>query len=169
LILTLAVGSASFIAISKDQDLSRNNQNADKLIQEAEAKAVPVEGSPSVLELKFTSSDYQILVSDAQMPMTSDEMNAFSGMDVSMPCCSFNKTVANFSENCQCGHHLATYGVIKKMVKANIPRQKTQVEVRRWISYFFPQEAIAKELQTSGLSENEINSALKVLNSKGGC
>jgi len=170
LILVLLFGIGLPIGYSALHKESNNlPSSAGKLVADAEAKVVPAEGSASVFGLKFTSADYQILVNNAQMPMTSEEMNYFAGMDVSMPCCGFDKTVANFPENCQCGHHLATYGIIKKMTKANIPRQRTQIEVRRWIGYFFPKEAIAKELENSGASSGQIQRALDLLNSKGSC
>lgn len=154
--------------IKKEGNRSSNHM-AQNLITEAQAKVVPTEGSTSILGLKFTKSDYQSLVTASNMPMTTDEMNAFAGMDVSMPCCGFEATLPDFGENCQCGHHLATYGVIKKMVKAAIPHQRIQIEVRRWVNYFFPKEAIAKELEKSGASSGEIQKALELLNSKGNC
>jgi len=73
-----------------------------------------------------------------------------------MPCCVFGTSVPDYPKNCQCGHHLASYGLIKKMVKASVPRQRIQLETKRWISYFFPKEAIAKELEISGASQSEI-------------
>jgi len=147
----------------------QTKSETEQLVSKAEAKAVPREGSNSVLGLKFTSKDYRSLLNEAKMPMSAEEMQDFAGIDVTMPCCTFARTVANFSTNCQCGHHLAAYGVIKKMVKASVPRQRIQIETKRWVSYFFPKEAIAKELKTSGLSQEKINSSLQILNSKGGC
>ena len=165
LILALALLGPLGYAFYQKQTKSE----AEQLVSRAEAKAVPHEGSNSALGLKFTSKDYKSLLNEAEMPMSAEEMQDFAGIDVTMPCCAFAKTVANFSINCQCGHHLATYGVIKKMVKASIPRQRIQLETKRWISYFFPKEAIAKELKTSGLSQDKIDSSLQILNSKGGC
>ncbi len=147
----------------------KSDQKAENLIVLTRAKTVPAEESASVLGLKFSSNDYDTLVVASNMAMTDDEMKNFAGFDVTMACCGFTSTVETFSDNCQCGHHLASYGLIKKMIKAGESRDKIQSEVSRWINYFFPKEAIAKELQTSGLSPNELNSALQLLNSKGGC
>ena len=171
LFLVLLVGLAGSVGLlipSKSNGV-KNSTESGKLLKQVEAKVVPRTGSASVLGIKFTNQDYTMLVNDAQMPMTDEEMNQFANMDVAMPCCAFGQTLANFSENCQCGHHLATYGLIKKMVKANIPRQRIQIEVRRWVNYFFPKEAIAKELQSNGASSAEIQNALDLLNSKGSC
>ena len=147
----------------------KSDQEAENLIVLARAKTVPAEESASVLGLKFNSKDYETLVAASNMAMTEEEMNNFAGFDVSMPCCGFGKTVANFSNSCQCGHHLASYGLIKKMLKAGESRDKIQTEVSRWINYFFPKEAIAKELKMSGAQAAETQKALNLLGSKGGC
>ncbi len=169
LILVLIGTLLAALGIEMSKKTSSSENIAQGLITKAEAKVVPVEGSDSVMGLKFSTADYKVLVQNANLPMTTEEMPAFAGMDVSMPCCQFGTTEANFPDNCQCGHHLATYGVIKKMVKADIPRQRIQIEVRRWVNYFFPKEAIAKELEESGASKDEIQKALELLNSKGNC
>ncbi len=169
ILLILAIIGSLSVAMGFIEYQSKDFHRIQEIIQKTQAKVVPTENSSSVLGLKFTNNDYQILLNDSKMPMTDEKMNQFAGMDVSMPCCGFGKTIANFPDNCQCGHHLASYGLIKKMVKANLPRQRIQIEVQRWTDYFFPKEAIAEELQTSGLSQTEINNALQILNSKGGC
>ena len=164
-VITIPIG----YVLNQKKDNNGNNNKVQELINNIQSKVVSAEGSDSILGLKFTNSDYNVLLTDAKIPMSTDEMNNFAGTDVLMPCCGFAQTVANFQNNCQCGHHVASYGIIKKMIKAEIPRQRIQIEIRRWVSYFFPKEAIAKELEDLDASQSEINQALQVLNSKGDC
>lgn len=147
----------------------QNTAGIGTLVARVEAKVVPAENSPSVLGLSFSQNGYEKLVEAAKMEMTVEQMAAFAGMDVSMSCCQFSKTVAEFEKNCQCGHHLASYGLIKRMLAAGIARDEIQKEVTRWTAYFFPKETVAKELASQSLSEQDYQEALNLLNSKGGC
>ena len=141
----------------------------EKIVLAAQAKVVPVENSDSVLGVKFNKDGYDKLVNDSEIALDSEQMKDFANVNVLMPCCGYKNTVENYSDNCQCGHHLASYGLIKNMVADEIPRPGIQREIFYWVSYFFPKEAVAKELGKSSLSEKELQNALSYLNSKGGC
>lgn len=137
-------------------------------IAKAENKVVPSPESSSVLGLKFNSAGYNQLLKDAKQDLK-DKNNDFAGFDVLMPCCGYKMTVAKFEDNCQCGHHLATYGLIKKMLLAGSARVDIQKETNTWIAYFFPKEAIAKELQKENKWNPQIEGALKSYKVKGSC
>jgi len=167
-ILLIGLPAAINYQIHRIKDGPRK-ATAEQLISRVQTKVIPEENSASVLGLKFSESDYNKLVSDSQMAMSDKEMEQFADFDVSMPCCKFAKTLSDFGKNCQCGHHLATYGLAKDMIKTDMTRQQIQAETRRWVNYFFPKEAIANELKASSISSNDLNAALNYLNSKGGC
>ena len=147
----------------------KDASDVQALVVRAQAQTVPAENSDSVLGLEFNQVGYEQLLTDAKIDLGEEKMKGFADFDVLMPCCGFDHTFANLPDNCQCGHHLASYGVIKKMLLAGMPRQQIQLEANRWINYFFPKEAVAKELKSSSLSPNNLNAALKYLNTKGGC
>lgn len=142
-----------------------------KIIEEVEKEVVPPLGSDSVLGLKFNQEGYNELVEDAKiLKLSKAQEKDFAGFDVTMACCGFSKTLANFPENCQCGHHLASYGLIKKMLLAgSFSRDNIQGEVNAWINYFFPKEAIAKVIKFKNIDSPSVEKALKNYQPKGGC
>ena len=150
-------------------NLSQPKANFEKLIAGAQAKVIPENNSSSVLGLTFSNESYEQLVRDAKIVLPANQMGLFSGFDVRMPCCGFKKTVANFPTNCQCGHHLAVYGLIKRMMIAGSTREEIQAEIYRWTNYFFPKEAIAQELKKENIGKKDLEKAINLLNTKGGC
>ena len=55
------------------------------------------------------------------------------------------------------------------MILAGFNRTPIQKETNRWIAYFFPKEAIAKELQKENQWNPKVERALKNYKSKGDC
>lgn len=144
-------------------------QPPPRIISEVEQKVVPSPDSSSVLGFKFNLKSYNQLVESAKIDL-GNKKDDFAGFNVLMPCCGYKMTVAKFEDNCQCGHHLATYGLIKKMLLAgNFSRSDIQKETDRWIAYFFPKEAIAASLKKENKWTPQVEGALKSYKTKGGC
>ena len=171
-IIGLLISFFNFTTGSLPSLIGKTNltKSSSKIIEEIEREAVPSLGSDSVLGLKFNQESYNELTKAANLKLSKAQENNFAGFDVLMPCCGFKTTVAKFEDNCQCGHHLATYGLIKKMLlSGNFSRDNIQKEIDKWVAYFFPKEAIAKELKVKNLDSPSVERALKNYKPKGGC
>lgn len=169
--LLLFLFGKTYVKVGQGKVLDRNIKNYEKIIAQAERKIVPTEGSKSVEGLIFSQQGLEMLVDYSKsIVLTKEREGEFAGFDVKMECCDFSRTVVPESENCQCNHHLADYGLIKLMLIKGYGREQIQAEIYRWNTYFFPKEAIKTELSKRGQNNPTAVEALNYfISTKGGC
>lgn len=83
---------------------------------------------------------YQQLLQAAQaVPLTPAMEKLVVGLNVELPCCGFKQLQAK--DNCQCGHHIAMFGLAKLMASKGYGRDQIQSELDRWKKLFYPNGA----------------------------
>jgi len=114
------------------------------LIQSLYDKLIPQEGKMSTIGLAFKKRSYYKLIKESvRLKNINDKLGSYN---VKIPVCGFQRTVSNFEDNCNCGYHLALYGVIERGTKQLKNRVKIQQEVNKWINYFFPVQRMQESL-----------------------
>ncbi len=133
-------------------------------------KIIPKEGSMSVGKIKFSNEGYgKLLEYQKNIKLSEAQKDDFINFDVFLPCCGFGKIVWPEEENCQCGHHLALYGLIKYMIEKGYDRIEIQKEIDRWKYYFFPDDYLKEELKKRNLLNSTTEKVLQEMQSKGNC
>ncbi len=80
---------------------------------------------------------YQKLLEYAgSVQLTAAQTQTIVGLDVQIPCCGF--TTLQASDNCQCGHHVALYGLAKLLASKGWAKTDIQAEINEWKDVFYP-------------------------------
>lgn len=114
------------------------------LIQSLYDKLIPREGEMSTIGLAYKKGSYYKLIKEGVSSRNTN--NKLANYNVKIPVCGFQKTVSNYEDNCNCGYHLALYGVIERGIKRLRNRGKIQQIVDKWMNYFFPRQTILELL-----------------------
>jgi len=89
--------------------------------------------------LPLTNDGFNQLVEwDRTIPETPALQQQIAGFDVLIPCCGFQLSSADPNADCQCGHHLATRGLIKYGLTNGWTRDQIQQEINQWKPVFYP-------------------------------
>jgi len=94
-------------------------------------------GEKSEYGITYDQAGYNQLMSYAQsVQLNSEQTKKTVGLNVEIPCCSFKTLQAK--DNCECGHHVALYGLAKLLSSKNYSREQIQGEIDKWKFVFFP-------------------------------
>lgn len=104
------------------------------------------ESSSSTAEFIGQESEYGVTYDDegyaklveavTTIELSTEQTKTIVGLDVQLSCCGF-KTLQE-SGNCQCGHHVALYGLAKLMTSKGYDSDQIQIEIDKWKEVFFP-------------------------------
>jgi hypothetical protein len=143
---------------------------SQKIIEDLKAKIIPAQNTQTPYGLAFNDHGYHQLLSFEKDIKLEEGLykNGLARKDVFLPCCRFDRMKEDYSENCQCGHHLALYGLGKKLIQLGSTEQ-VQSEIDRWKRFFFPREYLQMELEKSASATAEVRRALEEFKSEGGC
>lgn len=87
--------------------------------------------------LTYNDAGYQELLSDAKrVTLTPDQGKNIVGLNVEIPCCGVKTLQA--SGNCECGHHVALFGLAKRLALQGYTRDVIQLEIGKWKNVFYP-------------------------------
>jgi len=106
---------------------------------EVNSHDAPVSGTGEKLEygLTYDQAGYNQLLGYAKsINLDNEQTNKIVGLNVEIPCCGFKTLQAE--GNCECGHHVAMYGLAKLLVSKGYSRDKIQVELNKWGQLFYP-------------------------------
>lgn len=96
-----------------------------------------VAGDMSEYGITYDSAGYEQLLKAAKdVNLDAGQTKEIVGLDVEMPCCGVKTLQA--SGNCECGHHVALYGLAKLLVSKGYDRAKVQGEIDKWKDVFYP-------------------------------
>ncbi len=103
-------------------------------------------GTGAKADFAGTKSDYGITYDDAgyqqllgmakSISPTKDQEKLFVGLDILLPCCGVKTLQA--SDNCECGHHVAMFGLAKMLAQKDYSREQIQSELNKWKQVFYP-------------------------------
>ncbi|MBI4155334.1 hypothetical protein HY498_04580 [Candidatus Woesearchaeota archaeon] len=94
-------------------------------------------GDKSEYGVTYDQAGYNQLMGYAQsIQLNSEQTKNIVGLNVEIPCCGFRTLQAK--DNCECGHHIALYGLAKLLSSKNYSREQIQSEIDKWKSVFFP-------------------------------
>ncbi|MEM4282492.1 MAG: hypothetical protein QXU88_02610 [Candidatus Woesearchaeota archaeon] len=94
-------------------------------------------GEMSEYGISYDSAGYAKLIDYAKsIKLNSEQTKKIVGLDVRLPCCGF--TTLQASNNCECGHHVALYGLAKLLVTKGYTREQIQAEINKWKEVFYP-------------------------------
>lgn len=79
----------------------------------------------------------QLLDFAANTTLTAEQMRTIVGLNVLLPCCGFAKLQA--TDNCECGHHVALFGLAKLLASKGWNKAAIQTEIDSWKVLFFPE------------------------------
>ncbi|MEK6875015.1 MAG: hypothetical protein AABX52_04680 [Nanoarchaeota archaeon] len=88
--------------------------------------------------ITMDTAGYDQLLKDAKeiIPTLAQE-RIFVGLDVELPCCGVKQLQAK--DNCECGHHVAMFGLAKLMTTKGYNSSQIQQELELWKKIFYPQ------------------------------
>jgi len=96
-------------------------------------------GKGVVTNLPLTNEGYEKLLEyDRTIQLTSEQKKQYAGFNVYLPCCGFKLTSNEEQNDCRCGHHVATAGLIKFGITKGFSRDKIQYEINQWKPVFYP-------------------------------
>ncbi len=140
------------------------------ILEQVRREIIPAEGSPTSYGVAFNLAGYATLSEwGRSYVVASAWAGDFEALDFTLPCCAFTQASADESRNCACGHHVALYGLAKRLLNTGSPRADTQAEIRRWVAYMYPKETLAAEMERRALTDPAIHDALQELKEKGIC
>jgi len=94
-------------------------------------------GGMSEYGLTYDNAGYESLLQAAKsVNLDASQTKLIVGLNVQMPCCGFTSLQA--SGNCECGHHVALYGLAKLLVSKGYDNAKIQEEIDKWKIVFYP-------------------------------
>ena len=94
-------------------------------------------GEKSAYGITYDNAGYEQLLDAAKnVKLSSEQTKLIVGFDVQMPCCEFKMLQA--SGNCECGHHVALYGLSKLLVSQGYAHEQIQSEINKWKLVFYP-------------------------------
>jgi hypothetical protein len=166
----LAAGGIALLVDLARPRLTPAASDALEILTQVKAEVIPAENRPTRYGVAFNAAGYEtLLMWKDRYPINPSRASDFEALNVTLPCCAFTTPSADESKNCGCGHHLAVYGLAKKLLADGYNRAETQAEIARWVAYLFPQEALKAELERRALTDPVINQALQELKEKGEC
>jgi len=141
------------------------------LLAQLQREIIPAEGEQPPYGIPFTAQGYEaLLMAHRGHPLTPALALAFTQLlDVRLPCCEFERPLADEKQNCGCGHHLALYGLSKTLLSRGYTVVQTQAEIGRWARYMYPKEALKAELERRAAYDPNMAAALEELKSQGAC
>ncbi len=94
-------------------------------------------GTLSEYGLAYDDTGYQQLLTAAKnVQLTPAQTNLIVGLDIRIPCCEV--TTLQATDNCECGHHVAMYGLAKLLASKGYERDTIQSELNKWKEVFYP-------------------------------
>lgn len=123
--------------------------SGDALAKRIASRIVPISGSQTSYGASFDQEGYETLLAWEKEIALSDEdyKGKLMALDFEVPCCGFKTMPEDYSQRCQCEHHLAMYGLAKKLITDGWGKNDVQKELDRWEAFFFPNETVAAALQ----------------------
>ncbi len=95
-------------------------------------------GEESEYGITYDDNGYNKLVGAAKtVELSKEQTKSIVGLDVELPCCEVKTLRAE--GNCECGHHVALYGLAKLLASEGYSREKIQEEIEKWKVVFFPE------------------------------
>ncbi|MBI4144669.1 hypothetical protein HY493_00490 [Candidatus Woesearchaeota archaeon] len=87
--------------------------------------------------LTYDDAGYQeLLKAEKSITLTAAQTSTIVGLDILLPCCGVQSLQAK--DNCQCGHHVAMFGLAKMLAKEGYSRDQIQDELNKWKEVFYP-------------------------------
>lgn len=143
------------------QQITKLNNRSRNLLRTTLSKIVPKTNELSRIGIVFADSSYYHLVNKGIQKCKLKIEHLFAGFDVSIPYCSFKKTIEGLENNCKCGYHLSLYGVIKECLLNKIfSKNDIQAEIKKWKTFFFPKESAIDYLEDFVPKNKDINALL---------
>ncbi|GEM_PF-5585294 len=92
-------------------------------------------GTMSEYSITYDDAGYQKLL-QAEKAVPLGNAKKVTGLNILLPCCGVSSLQA--SDNCQCGHHVAMFGLAKLLDSKGYSREAIQVELNKWKEVFYP-------------------------------
>ncbi len=94
-------------------------------------------GEKSNYDVTYDQAGYNLLLGYAKsVNLNSEQTKKIVGLNAEIPCCGFKTLQAE--GNCECGHHVALYGLAKLLASKNYSRENIQMEMDKWKQIFYP-------------------------------
>lgn len=94
-------------------------------------------GQTSDYGITYDDAGYEQLLGMAKsINPTKEQEKVFVGLDILLPCCGVKLLQA--SNNCECGHHVAMFGLAKMLAQKDYSREQIQDELNKWKQVFYP-------------------------------
>lgn len=94
-------------------------------------------GTTSAYGITYDDAGYQTLLKAAKdVKLDTAGTNTIVDLDILLPCCGVKQLKA--SGNCECGHHIAMFGLAKTLAKQGYERAAIQDELNKWKQIFYP-------------------------------
>lgn len=171
LLITNKIGLINLNIPSLSKNPATISIQVQEIIEQIQKEIIPEENSVASYGISFNTSGYNLLL-EYEKSIQLDTLiyqEKLVNLDVLIPCCGFEKIQEDYSQNCQCGHHLALYGLAKYLAQQNYQRAEIQKAINDWKHYFFPKEYIVEELEKRAILNPELNKVLEELQIQGGC
>ncbi len=95
-------------------------------------------GEMSAYGVTYDNAGYeQLLAAANSVTLNSGQTKSIVGLDITLPCCGVRTLQA--SGNCECGHHVAMFGLAKLMTSKSYTRDQIQAELDKWKQIFYPE------------------------------
>jgi hypothetical protein len=155
--------SAILKANKFNNSVRKLNKNSRNILKKLYNQLIPKNNHKSKINIQFSNNAYYYFVNKGVQKYNHNVEKGFSQFNVSIPYCDFELTETGLENNCKCGYHLATYGIIKEyLLKKRFTKQQIQDELNQWIFYFFPKETIQNYLiNNPNIANNNLLSQLK--------
>ncbi|MBI4016193.1 MAG: hypothetical protein HY363_00695 [Candidatus Aenigmarchaeota archaeon] len=95
-------------------------------------------GEKSEYGITYDNAGYeQLLAMSNSITLNGGQTQKIVGLDITLPCCGVRTLQA--SSNCECGHHVAMFGLAKLMISKEYSREEIQAELDKWKQIFYPE------------------------------
>lgn len=94
-------------------------------------------GEMSPYGITYDDAGYQqLLAAEKSITLNAAQTKTIVGLDILLPCCGVATLQAK--DNCQCGHHVAMFGLAKMLATQGYSRDQIQDELDKWKEVFYP-------------------------------
>lgn len=94
-------------------------------------------GEKSDYGITYDQAGYNLLLGYAKsVNLNSAQTKKIVGLNAEIPCCGFK--ILQAEGNCECGHHVALYGLAKLLASKDYSRENIQMEMDKWKQIFYP-------------------------------